>query len=273
MAKALNIGINKYPDPANWLKGCVNDARDWRAFLAGRGFSVAPMLLDSQATKKNILAAMTKLVRSLQPNETGVITFSGHGTWMPDMNGDEPDGRDEALCPYDMDEDTVVLDDEIHNILLDRDLKSRVVLLTDSCHSATVFRFVGRPNVKLRARYLPPTNFVKSGSKLQQISEIEASSRVKEITGIHPTNRSLKNVLHFGGCNDKSYSYDALFNKRFNGAFSYLALQLLRGYSTMPNYSTFFNAVRKKLPNDEYPQTPHFYASAANKKLIAFAST
>ncbi|MFN7677703.1 MAG: caspase family protein, partial [Cyanobacteriota bacterium] len=51
MAKsALCIGINNYPGTDCDLRGCVNDANDWAATLAARGFTVKT-LLDNQATK------------------------------------------------------------------------------------------------------------------------------------------------------------------------------------------------------------------------------
>lgn len=271
MGKAVCIGINKYPDPSNWLNGCVNDAKDWAAFLAKRGFSVLPVMLDRDATKRNMIEGMRTVVQSLKAGETGVITYSGHGTWMPDLDGDEPDKRDEALCPWDMGETNILLDDEIHAILMDRVAGSRVVLVTDSCHSATVFRIVGRPGLGLKARYIPPVTFVTNERMLKKIAQVEKRNRAP--AGIHPTNAPLPGVIHFGGCNDNSYSYDATFRGRPNGAFTYWALKALLSYPTMVSYADFFRDVQKKLPSDDYPQTPHFNAEAADKRRVAFSPT
>ena len=94
--KALCIGINDYPGTQNDLSGCVNDATDWAAALAARGFAVTK-LIDAQATKAAMVAAMSSLISGAAKGDTVVVTYSGHGTWAPDKNGDEPDGRDEAL--------------------------------------------------------------------------------------------------------------------------------------------------------------------------------
>ena len=59
--KALCIGINDYPGTQNDLSGCVNDANDWAAALAARGFAVTK-LLDAQATKAAMVSAISGLV-------------------------------------------------------------------------------------------------------------------------------------------------------------------------------------------------------------------
>lgn len=96
--KALCIGINNYPGTGMDLQGCVNDATDWAAELTARGFKVAS-LLDDQATKAAMVKAMGDLIGKASKDDTLVITFSGHGTYQPDTDGDEVDGLDEASAP------------------------------------------------------------------------------------------------------------------------------------------------------------------------------
>lgn len=269
MGKAICIGINKYPDVFSHLHGCVNDAKDWAAFLRKRGFDVMPPILDAAATKRTMVGAMMSLVEALQPQETGVITFSGHGTWMPDMNGDEPDKRDEALCPYDVSGTCLLLDDEIQQILQSRTPGSRVVLVTDSCHSATAFRMVGRPGSGMRPRFVPPDAFVEDAKTRRQINRVRASKT--PTSTMKRSNAPVAGIVHFGGCNDKSYSYDAMFGKRPNGAFTYWALRALLSYPRMRTYEAFFKDVLKRLPSEDYPQTPHLNATTADKAREAFA--
>ena len=80
--KALCIGINDYPGTQNDLSGCVNDANDWAAALAARGFAVTK-LIDAQATKAAMVGAMSALIAGAARGDTVVITYSGHGTWVP----------------------------------------------------------------------------------------------------------------------------------------------------------------------------------------------
>ena len=99
--RALCIGINDYPGTGSDLSGCVNDARDWASELYSRGFEV-DSLIDAQATRAAMTSAIHTLISSAQRGDTVVFTYSGHGTWVVDQDGDEVDGRDEALCPHDI---------------------------------------------------------------------------------------------------------------------------------------------------------------------------
>ena len=137
--KALCIGINNYPGTDMDLRGCVNDAEDWAATLSGRGYAVQK-LIDGQATKAAMVAAIRGLVQDAASGDRLVITFSGHGTYAPDENGDEPDGLDEGLCPYDIKQGNVLIDDEIHQLFAQRAARVRILLISDSCHSGTVIR-------------------------------------------------------------------------------------------------------------------------------------
>src|SRR5262245_57486258 len=138
--KALCIGINDYPGTRNDLAGCVNDAHDWSAALQARGFAVTT-LLDAQATKAVLVGAIESLIGGAVGGDSLVVTYSGHGTFVPDAQGDEPDARDEGLCPYDIDRGNVLLDDEIHALFRRRAPHVRLVLVSDSCHSGTVIRW------------------------------------------------------------------------------------------------------------------------------------
>ena len=158
--RALCIGINDYPGTGSDLSGCVNDAKDWAGMLTGRGFEVTTML-DKDATKAKMAGAMTELVRGAGYGDLAVITYSGHGTWVPDQDGDEADQRDEALCPYDINRGNFLVDDELYDIFQQRQRGARIVFISDSCHSGTVSRMA--PPIgdnPVRVRFLPPETFL-----------------------------------------------------------------------------------------------------------------
>jgi Caspase domain len=160
--RALCIGINDYPGTGSDLSGCVNDAQDWAGMLKGRGFEVTTML-DKNATKANMASAMTELVRGAAYGDLAVITYSGHGTWVPDQDGDEADQRDEALCPYDINRGNFLVDDELYDIFQQRQRGARIVFISDSCHSGTVSRMAQAiGDNPVRVRFLPPETFLSS---------------------------------------------------------------------------------------------------------------
>nr|HQU89930.1 caspase family protein [Denitromonas sp.] len=135
--RALTIGINDYPGTDGDLSGCINDAQDWAAVLGGKGYAVTS-LLDEAATLDAMVEKIGDLITSAVKGDSLIITYSGHGTWVPDRSGDEADGRDEALCPHDIGDGKILLDDDLRNLFDQRPAGVRVVLIPDSCHSGSV---------------------------------------------------------------------------------------------------------------------------------------
>ena len=103
---ALLIGINSYPNfaPRGQLSGCINDIEVMRQVLE-RSFNFPEdhvvSLKDEQATREGILTAMKELVARIGKDDIVVVHYSGHGSQMTDLEGDEPDGLDETIVPYD----------------------------------------------------------------------------------------------------------------------------------------------------------------------------
>jgi hypothetical protein len=65
------------------------------------------------------------------------------------------------------------------------------------------------------------------------------------------------------GCQDTEYSYDAYFQGRPNGAFSFVALRALK--KGPASYQKWFIAIRKMLPSQQYPQSPNLFGSKSMK--------
>jgi uncharacterized caspase-like protein len=99
--KAVLIGVNKYRIPGADLRGCVNDVKNMeRVLTKSYGFKSGDIvtLLDYKATKTAIESAIRALIRGGKRGDVLLIHFSGHGSNVPDDNGDEADNRDEILC-------------------------------------------------------------------------------------------------------------------------------------------------------------------------------
>jgi metacaspase-1 len=266
MAKrSLHVGINDYPGTGLDLSGCVNDANDWRAEMEKRGFS-ATSLLDGQATKAAMLEAFEKITKDSGRDDLTVITFSGHGTWVPDVDGDELDGRDEALCPHDITSGQTLADDELYNIFGQRKRGARIIFISDSCHSGSVSR-MGRALHTLKSEPVDPWKF-------QQIRFMPLDFHIKDvdILKIAKQGETLRGrrmikaaTVLFSGCADHEYSYDAWFQSRANGAFTYVALAVLKSLPEGATYRDWYKAIRQYLPHYYYPQTPQLNASYAQK--------
>jgi hypothetical protein len=151
------VGIKAYD--VRPLRYCVNDANEFARMLVEKhGFAPEDVriLVDKEAGKAAIMNAFREhLVAGTKPGDTAIFYFSGHGTRVPDDNGDEPDGYDEALCPADSVgmAENVIRDDEMG--ALARQLAGRrFVAIYDSCHAGSGLRnLVGNK----RAKFLPPS--------------------------------------------------------------------------------------------------------------------
>lgn len=266
--KALCIGIN-YLGTENELRGCIHDADDWAKLLGTNGFDPA-VLAEQQATKVGILGGISRLVRQLEPGDVGFVTFSGHGTWVPDRDGDEPDRRDEALCPVDMGDDgsDVILDDEVRAVLLQLAPAAHLVYVTDCCHSGTLYR-LALPSPEARTAYrrprlIPPTHFARTETLLHRVDRAYGQAVTRG-------NTPLPGVVHFSGCKDSETSCDAEIGGRACGAFSYFATRAFgRAAALGSSYAEAHAAVRKNLPSYDFQQTPQLTATPDLKRTKVF---
>jgi hypothetical protein len=275
---ALCIGVNDYPGTHMDLKGCVNDANDWAAELEARGFTVM-RLLDAQATKSAMVAALKQLIGTADAEDVVVITFSGHGTYVPDTNGDEVDGLDEALCPYDVQTGGgPLIDDEINELFSARKPGARLLLISDSCHSGTVTRAVAadpdaenapRPRFMPMGNWLPPERLPR-GISGHPITQVAVS------TGTPPFASALSRKsgdLLLSGCKEgpNNFSYDATIKSRPNGAFTYYAIKALKQLTPNATYADWHKAINPGLlPSAAYPQSPQIVGTDDARKRKIF---
>lgn len=154
--RALFVAIDTYPKESGWnnIHG-TNDRKIVLPMLQNAGFENANIvcLLNDQATKKAIAGALTNLVNQSRRGDHVYIQFSCHGQLMADNNGDEPDGYDESIIPYDArrryakgiyEGGNHLRDDEL-GVFLDKiraktGAGGRVCVVLDACHSATANR-------------------------------------------------------------------------------------------------------------------------------------
>lgn len=269
MAKyALCIGINNYPGTGSDLAGCVNDANDWSKALAARGFAVK-RLIDRAATGKAMREAIARTIGLTRRGDCVAIQYSGHGSFVPDADGDEPDGTDECLCPWDIDRKGPITDDELFDLYSACADGARLFVLSDSCHSGTVARFApirtpptiaGRKAPQRKVRFLPPAAFLSR----REMSELGMRRRMRSAS---PPGRYAG--LLMSGCQDTEYSYDAYFQGRPNGAFTFVALRALANLPKNATYQAWFKAIKSILPSQQYPQSPNLYGSSSMKRWKA----
>jgi hypothetical protein len=161
---SLHIGLN-YVDPGRYsgwdgaLVACENDARDIKQIASTLDYAPT-LLLTRDATRDAVLNAIKNAAKELQAGDIFLLSYSGHGGQVDDMNGDEPDdGKDETWVLYDGE----VVDDELHQLYTTFVSGVRIVVLSDSCHSGTVTRAAFDGTVAVEAgEHMRPTQLVRS---------------------------------------------------------------------------------------------------------------
>jgi hypothetical protein len=266
--KALCVGVNDYPYAGNDLNGCVNDAKAWAEILnANFNFSGGDIkvLLDAQATKKNVMDALKNLLAGAKASDHLVYTNSSHGSYVADTSGDE-ERYDEIICPYDIDANQIE-DDDLRELFVNLPKDARLTVILDNCHSGTATRAAVSdilPGMRTpddrRVRFLSPA--LRGLPVLANPWTAKPKRQIK-----YP--ESKMNEILLSGCTDKEYSYDAYFDGIYHGAMTFYALGAMRA----ANYQLTYAQLHARLGNliEDYPQHPQLEGKAANKKRQIFA--
>ena len=260
--KAVLIGINRYQIAGADLRGCVNDVKNMRAVLTQRyGFKSNDIetITDTQATKKGMDSAIRKLVQGGRKGDVLLVHYSGHGSNVPDNDGDEADGRDEILCPTDLDWKNPFLDDWLRKTFDSLRSGVNLTIITDSCHSGTVTRAVQPPDAPRIPRYLPsPWDLaaVESGRSLRGSvkTELRKSSRAtrkkQDIIEV-----DMPEVL-ITGCRADQTSADASLGGTFNGALTYNLVAAITAAKQPLTHRQLHVATLSKLKRGSFDQVP-----------------
>jgi len=280
---ALCVGINEFASlrETDWLRGCVNDAHDVAEALTALHFGVSDVvvLCDGTATRKDVWSRLTRLVSTSRPGDTVVFSISTHGVQVPNLPGDvddEPDGLDEALACADLrvgadgwDRDTIILDDELRDLM--GSVPSGVLLevLLDTCHSGTGLRDadddrdgsgLGLPG-QGRPRFLPspvqtglPRRLAPAGPRR------EADVRRRPYRSV-----PLRAVVH-SACRPDQTARDATFDGRSNGAFTHFFLEAIKASPTATR-SELLRSVTAGLEEGGFSQRSTLEGPVKAKKL------
>jgi len=216
MLYAFHTASN-YDGTVNALNGCMND---WRNYLVNIDdhFGVPQENRQSYVAKnyrRELVVAQAKLLPGMiHAGDTLIYSNSSHGTDMPDQDGDEVDGYDEALYT---DDGKFISDDEIHQLMTKFIPGCLVMGFFDNCRAGTMDR-----NVSLNWHSMPPD--VKC------------------------------HAVFFFGCVERGTSADAYINGRYEGAFSHFLFQALFERKYELTYLELLTCTNELLRKNRYRQ-------------------
>ncbi len=263
---ALLVGINQYPNlaPRYQLHGCVNDVELMADILQKNfGFpqSHITVLLNGDATRDGILAVLNTLANNVAKDDIVVLVYSGHGSQITDREGDEPDGLDETIVPYDSGraphENRDITDDEIYAWLLKVTKQtSYITLLFDCCHSGTISRDL----FGAASRWVEPDT-----RPVIELPSSPVSSEVTRALNGHAAGSSGwlpigQRYVLIAGCKDdeSSYEYQSRQEKQTvtHGTLTYFLCQELVKASAGNSYRDIFERASIQVTSNQPRQHP-----------------
>lgn len=256
---SLHIGLNAV-DPghyAGWsgnLTACEKDMEDMAALSQRAGFSQRAVLRTAQATRAAIVEHLQTLALSASSGDLILVTYSGHGGQVPDLGGDEPtDGLDDTWCLY----DGQFLDDELLLALTRFPAGCRILVVSDSCHSGGMEKFItplwSETDNRPRPRITPPSIVRRTFelheafyTRIQQVTDAafaEKGKRERESSVVAA-------VQLLAACREHELAYE----DGENGMFTRALVDTWDFGRFAGNYRTFYQLVASNTPPPQIPQ-------------------
>jgi hypothetical protein len=131
------------------------------------------------------------------------ICYSGHGSYITDLNNDEIDKRDECIVPSDY---KYITDDILYNKFIKKlKITTKCRIIMDCCNSGTIF-------------------------DLQYINNKNTN-----------TNKIFSDIIVISGCRDKQYSYELFFKKKNYGALTYNLNKIINSNLNLSDWYMIIN--------------------------------
>lgn len=250
--RALLVGLSSYPRQAvvsaSWpaIHG-ANDVSLLLPTLQRQGFTVKALTND-KATASAIRKALKELSTQATRGDLVYIHFSGHGQPFEDLSGDEADGWDESIVPYDAQRvyskrykgGNHIIDDELARHI--RAIRTKVgatgfvYVIIDACHSG------GSSREESEADAEAPTRGTSVGfsphGKLY-VPKIDRHGHLKV-----ETSPKLASVCYVEACRSYQSNTEIKVGKTFYGPLSYYVNRTLSLITLSPNTSWVGHVVR-----------------------------
>ena len=299
---ALLVGVTKLPSAPRdkWLNGPANDLMLMRHTLTTKlGYKDENILTIggtpecTDATAANIAKVFrSQLIDKCKPGDYALFYYSGHGTQIPDQNGDEADAKDEAIVPRDAGNtiESYITDDQLSDWTAKIKAKETLVIL-DSCHSGTGLRGGATPKFidadQLGFKMPAATKdlnvaFLKASNKLNGTSkDLNAATGFDDVERKRDASAN-SNVILLSGCRADQTSSDYPFllsddekevnefldqikkdkycvgakQNPFTGALTFMTLNTILTSKEGISYADLIKSISLKLQKNKFDQVP-----------------
>jgi hypothetical protein len=286
MKKAVLVGINAYQRSP--LRGCINDVIVMQQMLVKQfGFKHEDIkiLTDREATKANIISNIKWLTQGVGSGDSIVFHYSGHGSqvMVDDFTStNEVDGRDEILCPVDLNWNDPLRDHELGALFkrVPKDCMTLVVL--DCCHSGTGLRNGFKPGGEKDEddyvnRFIsPPISNILSNPAVIVKDDMSFDFPDPKVDSRAIVSKFMVDTIDQGdvillaGCAEQQTSADAWINNRYQGAMTYALAYTLNKHGYDVTYKQLIAEINKYMRRFKFSQVPQLEARPEffNRKFL-----
>ena len=251
---AMLVGISDYHavDPnTEWnnIHG-VNDVNLLGPLLKKQGFMV-DKIIDTSATKANIIKHLRILIRKITKNSIVYIHFSTHGQPFEDQNGDEFDGWDESIVPVDAPIEYIKGQYEGNNHLLDDELNKytekireiigkygHLYVVVDACHAGRASRDLEEISISRGTK----RGFSPNGKHYRAKREVSTHYNLSSSPFKSP-------VTYLEACGNTQLNIEIKRNGAYYGALSYYIATILSTHNLLTDNKWIF-LVKKMMSSD-----------------------
>ena len=259
---ALVIAIGDYPQEGGWPAiSSMNDVPHVQGALGLLGFpdENIHLLLNEAASREGILSALNELLVKAEEGDIFFIHFSGHGQQVVDNDGDELDGLDEAIVPFDSPLKYVKGVYEGENLIRDEEMgiifdelrakigsKGQVILVLDSCHSGTGTRGMGK--ARGTASIMGPKDFQQNKVVRERSMNIARGSTA-----------DLAPMASFFGASARELNFETL-DQQSNpvGSLTYAYTSVLAQMQDAYTFEELFDRIKLKMKVSAPRQNPQW---------------
>ena len=241
--RAFLVGISDYPqtDEQSWnnIHG-ANDVEVITKTLKAQSFKITS-LTNKVATAKNIRKGLNDFTATCKLGDIIYLHFSCHGQPYEDLNGDEKDGWDEALIPFDAKKtytkgkyegENHITDDELNGYL--KSIRSKVGLqgfvyvIIDACHAGSSYR----GEEKEDSIFIRGTNMGFSASNRQYTPRIDKRGMIKIEKAAN-----IASIYILEACRSYQVNTEIKENGRYYGPLSFYVNKILQDTKLIDNPS------------------------------------
>ncbi|MET0244399.1 MAG: caspase family protein, partial [Flavitalea sp.] len=281
---ALLVGINNYP--ISPLNGCINDVNAVDEYLKSTYSNQAGLTLKikritdqdpTQPTRDNIIAGFDHF-NEAGDDDTCLFYYCGHGSFVPAPPEfwEEADMKSESFVCIDsrVSGGRDLLDKEMGYLIwktMSKKKNTRMVVITDCCHSGTITRDIDRSGIRDRmmsdaSEPVELENYLGFRSEIDGVKYYES----KSVAGLDKPKAVFKqgNHIHISASRDNQTAKELSINGLLHGAFTYSLLKVLYAAKGQITYQDLVNRTGMLVRNIVSDQNPSLHINGTEEPGI-----